>query len=187
MTQASAIGLALAAVGALAAMAGLREPRVDRLDNPAFSERGGILYYRDQPFTGIEIVRYPDNTVYSETRYREGIMEGVRDEYATTGSLRRRWRYKQGKKDGLQEGWYVEGPKLFEQSYDDGILNGVVTEWHQNGKIFNQQTYEHGVETARKILYPTSEIYSNYVRRSDRKYGIDNGGLCFEVKREGEL
>lgn len=160
--------------------------RVRATANPEFAERDGVLYYRTEPFTGVRIETFPDGSSASETSYFQGLRDGASREYGTTGALRARWNYRAGKKDGLQEGWFLEGPKRFEQHYRDGILEGTVTEWHLNGNVFNQQTYVNGAETARKIYYPTAEVFSNYVKRDGRTYGLNGGELCFEKKKDGE-
>jgi hypothetical protein len=185
--KAAGAWIALASAAAMAAGFALaRAPRVDRLGNPDFAERDGKLLYRGQPFTGIEVIRFPDGRAQAETEYREGLREGRGREYATTGALRAEWSYHRGRKDGIQRGWYIEGPRRFEQPYRDGVLDGTLTEWHLNGAVANQQVYVDGVETARKVLFPGSELYSNYVRRDGRTFGLDGGALCLETKREGE-
>lgn len=163
-----------------------RFQRVDRWDNGRFTDADGKLFLDKKLFSGTVVDRFPAGEIYMETHYVDGLQEGVAREYAFTGALRRKSHYKHGKKDGLQEGWYLEGPKRFEQNYRDGILEGLQTQWHLNGKIFDQQTFADGVEVQRKVLFPTAEVYSNYVKRDNRKYGIDGGALCFETKKEGE-
>ena len=171
----STVGHALSAPG-----------RVRYTANPEFRERGAILEYRGEPFTGIRVETYPDGSSSAETGYVRGLREGASREFASGGALRARWNYREGKKDGLQLGWFIEGPKRFEQNYRNGILEGTVREWHVNGNLFSVQTYSDGVETARKLYYPTSELYSNYVKRDGRKYGLNGGELCFETKKDGE-
>jgi antitoxin component YwqK of YwqJK toxin-antitoxin module len=160
--------------------------RVDRNGNPGFAEVGGLLYYRGQPFSGVQVERFPDGRPAIEIGYRDGLKDGESREYATTGALRSRLRYRAGKREGLQESWFIEGPKRSEEHYKNGMLDGVQTEWHLSGAVFKRQTYADGIETARKILYPTAEVYSNYVKRDGRVFGVDGGELCFRVKPEGE-
>lgn len=159
--------------------------RIERTDL-AFQERDHILYYRDRPFSGVTVERFVNDVIYRETTYVEGVREGIAQEYALTGSLRARWRYHADKKHGFQEGWYIEGPKRFESNFKNGVLDGEQTEWHMNGQLFRPQVFVDGVETDKKILFQSAEVFSNYTKRNGRTYGLDGGALCLETKREGE-
>lgn len=159
--------------------------KIEKTD-PALVQIHDVLYYRNDPFSGIVIEHYLNGALYRESQYDKGKKESLEKEYALNGVLRASWNYHNGKKNGLQQGWYAEGPKRFEYYYDQGLLDGVQTEWHQNGVVFKRQVFKQGVETEKKILYQGSEIFTNYSKRSGRIYGLDGGTLCFEVKKEGE-
>lgn len=161
--------------------------KIESVGNPDFSEQGEMVYYRSRPFTGVRVDRFPNGKVYRETRYENGLKEGEELEFGVNGHLWTRSRYRAGKKDGFQEGWFLEGPKRFEARFKNGILDGEQTEWHINGNVFRKLIYAQGVEVANKTLYPTQEIYSNYVKKDGRVFGLDGGPLCFEKKREGEI
>jgi antitoxin component YwqK of YwqJK toxin-antitoxin module len=68
----------------------------------------------------------------------------------------------------------------------NGVLNGVQTKWHLNGHIFRQENFRKGKLLSRKVFYPSQEVFSNYVNKDGRKYGVDSGELCFETKRDGK-
>ncbi len=159
---------------------------IESLNNQFFEERGERLFYQAKPFTGVRIENFPNGQTFRETHYQRGLKEGESKEFATNGALRARWNFHSGKKHGFQQGWYIEGPKRFEFRFKNGILDGVQSEWHLNGSPFRQQVYVNGVETDRKILFPTAEVFSNFKKRAGRIFGLDGGALCFEKKKEGE-
>jgi antitoxin component YwqK of YwqJK toxin-antitoxin module len=155
--------------------------------NADFSEAGGLLYYRSQPFTGVARETFPDGSTFRTTEYKSGLRHGTSEEFGVTGARRARWNYKSGKKEGLQQGWFIEGPRKFEMYYRDGLLEGTTTEWYLSGRISRQQTFKAGVEMAQKILYPSGEIFTNYVIRDKRAYGLKSGELCMDFKKDGEI
>lgn len=157
------------------------------VSDPGFEIRDGVLYRENSRFSGWQQDHFPDGSVHSRSHYFKGLKDGDSEEYTLTGSLRARYHFSHGKKDGLQEGWFIEGPKLFEARYRSGLLQGLQTEWHLNGNVFRQQQFQEGHEMTRKILYPSSEIFSNLVIKEGRSYGLDGGALCFEPKKEGSL
>jgi antitoxin component YwqK of YwqJK toxin-antitoxin module len=144
------------------------------------------VYFRGKPFTGIEIERYANGEIYKKMNYVDGRLEGESREFHFSMHPRATWNYHHGLKSGRQLGWYAEGPKRFEQNFTAGVLNGEQIEWHLNGHIFQRLFYVDGVQTERKILFPHGEIFSNYRIYDQRKYGLDNGELCMQPKREGE-
>ena len=166
-------------------LARLASRDVDARD-PRVRELSGVLTVDGRPWNGQVTERYPDGHVYRVTNYVDGLRDGVQKEYALNNTLHTLSRYSAGKKHGFQEGWYAEGPKRFEANYREGLLEGLQTEWHLNGKIFRQIFFEAGNEVSRKILFPTAEVYSNYVVREGRRFGLDGGALCFETKKDGE-
>ena len=173
-------------IAALALLTTACSPRVVDRNDPAFREEGSRLYYGPRPFSGVAIERFPDGSPYKQTHYEQGLRDGMAEEYALTGKLRARWKFRRGEKDGHQEGWYIEGPKRFEANFKQGLLHGEQTEWHLNGQLFQRRVFAEGVETDKKILFPTAEVFSNYTKREGRVYGLDGGPLCFEPKKEGE-
>jgi hypothetical protein len=154
-------------------------------NNPRFHLEHGLLFFKARPFTGLQVARFENGDIYKEASYVDGLLEGVTKQYALHGVLRELWRYHRGVKDGLQEGWFAEGPKRFEFQFKAGVLEGLQKEWHLNGNIFRMRSYSDGVETQKKILYPGSEVFTNFVKKEGRIFGVDGGALCLEVKAEG--
>jgi antitoxin component YwqK of YwqJK toxin-antitoxin module len=186
MLRSKAFLLVAVLVGAAAHLL-LSEPTVRFYGNPDFTNSGEVLLHKGQAFNGTAIETFPDGSTFRSTHYRKGLKHGVSEEFGTTGARRAQWNYSGGKKEGVQRGWFIEGPPKFEMNYHAGLLEGITTEWYPDGKIARQLVYENGKETAQKVLYPTGEIYSNFVLRGDRVFGLNSGQVCMDYKKDGEI
>lgn len=134
----------------------------------------------------MQVERYSPSAIFREVQYVEGVREGVAREYSLNQRLIATATYHNGVKEGRELGWYEEGPPHFARNFKGGLLDGVQTEWNLAGGIFKQQRYAAGVESERKIIFESGAVFTNYIRRDDRIYGIDGGALCMQKKPEGE-
>lgn len=159
--------------------------RVDKRDS-SFATKKELLYFHDQPFTGMQFELFGNGALYRETEYLNGKKNGYEKLFSLDGVLRTQWNFKSGKKDGEQLAWFEDGSKRFRYNYKAGLLEGEQVEWHQNGIVFRRQVFHNGFESEKKISYVGGEIFTNYVKRNKRIYGIDGGALCFEKKKDGE-
>jgi hypothetical protein len=177
-----AASLFLTSVGGARAFLAPRE-----LDSrsPGISHQEDLLTYQSHPFSGILVERFPDGGRYKETHYLNGFKDGSEKQYALNGRVVREGNFIHGKREGLETAWFSEGPKKFEYHFKNGVLDGSQTQWHISGALFRQELYKDGTLIDKKILYPQGEVFTNYVTRDDRKYGLDGGSLCMEPKREG--
>ena len=154
--------------------------------NPEFSMQGEVLRYSRKPFSGIQFENFLNAALYRETEYKNGKKEGFEKKYSLEGKLRSLWHFQNGKKEGEQKGWFEDGARMFVYHYQKGIFEGEQIEWHQNGTVFRRQVFNKGYETDRKILFQGGEVFTNYVKRKGRTYGVDGGALCFDKKKDGE-
>lgn len=146
-----------------------------------------VLFFENNRFTGKLIERFPNQKISKKTQYKNGLKDGLSEEYAFTGALRVKWNFSKGKKHGVQKAWFIEGPKNFEQNYKSGLLHGVSTEWYLNGNIYRQRTFKFGKEIANKVFYESKEIHTNYVKKGNKTYGIKNSELCMDLPKDGEV
>lgn len=149
-------------------------------------EVDGTARLNGKPFTGAGVEYYPNRQLARRVEFKNGLKEGESRSYSDLGKLTAIGRFHEGLRDGLQEVWFIEGPKQQEERYVNGILEGIQTKWHLSGNIFRQENFKKGKLLSRKVFYPTKEVFSNYVNKDGRKYGIDSGELCFEVERNGK-
>ena len=124
------------------------------------------LYLKTKMFTGIYIERYSDGIIYRKTQFKNGLKDGLSEQFDFEGRRYFKNHYRKGLLDGLQETWYLEGPKKSIGHFKDGFKDGEQIEWHLNGSLFRREVFSAGVETERKMLYTTGEIFSNYKKRN---------------------
>lgn len=149
-------------------------------------EKDGTASLDGKPFTGVGLEHYPNRQIARRVAFKNGLKEGETRSYSDMGKLMSIGRFHAGLRNGLQETWFIEGPKQQEERYVNGVLDGIQTKWHLNGHVFRQENFKDGKLLSKKIFYFTEEVFSNYVNRNGRKYGIDSGELCFEPVRDGK-
>jgi antitoxin component YwqK of YwqJK toxin-antitoxin module len=145
----------------------------------------GKVFYRHQLFTGKMIERNLNHDLLARVHYKDGEKEGTSYTYHHNGVVVAKNFFLHGKKEGQQESWYADGKHRSTSWFRQGIAEGTLTEWHPNGKIYRLQTIEDGIEKENKIFYESGVIYSNYVVKGNRTYGIQGEPLCNTVKQEG--
>ena len=166
---------------------GFTKNTVDVYGNPHFSKKAGIIFFKEIPFTGVAVERFPNKKVARSIEYVQGIQHGVTKEYGFTGAIKHHWNYVNGLKHGLQQTWYLEGPKKTTQNFESGLLHGESTEWFISGQLFRKRTFDKGREVAHKVHFSTGELHTNYVKRDGATYGLKTGELCMDFKDDGEL
>lgn len=154
--------------------------------NRNFKQVEKILLFKDRPFTGTTVERFPNKEVYKTTQYSQGLKHGKMEEYGFTGVMKHRWNYVNGLKEGIQESWYLEGPKKYVKSYKNGRPHGKSQEWFLNGNVYRQRIFDEGIETANKVYYITKELHTNYVKKDGAIYGLKSGELCMDFPVDGE-
>jgi antitoxin component YwqK of YwqJK toxin-antitoxin module len=154
-------------------------------DDPAFGIIGPRAWYRGQPFTGTLIERNLHHDLLAKSEYANGEKEGVSLIYHHTGTVVAQAEFHHGQKDGVQDTWYADGKHRSTGHFRAGVAEGVYTEWHPNGNVYRRQKIENGVELENQMFYESGVIYSNYVVRAERTYGVQGEPLCSTVKQEG--
>jgi antitoxin component YwqK of YwqJK toxin-antitoxin module len=171
-------------VAGLLGFAFTQDPLVEATE-PSIKTVGERVFFMDLPFTGVLLERNLNHDLLAKTHYQNGEKEGVASTYHHNGTLVAKAYFHSGKKDGPQETWYADGKRRSLGYFRSGVAEGTYTEWHPNGKIYRLQKIENGVELENKMFYESGVIYSNYVVRDKRAYGIQGEPLCSTVKQEG--
>jgi antitoxin component YwqK of YwqJK toxin-antitoxin module len=162
----------------------LREPRREA-DDPGMQVVGESVLRDGQPFTGVLIERNLRHDLLAESHYKNGLKDGLVQTFHHDGTLIGQAHFSQGKKHGRQDTWYADGKIRALAYFKEGVAEGTLTEWHPNGRVYREQKIVDGVEVANKMFYESGVIYSNYVVRDDRDYGIRGEPLCRTTKQEG--
>jgi antitoxin component YwqK of YwqJK toxin-antitoxin module len=162
----------------------VREPKIEATDSRIRWENGQALF-KEHPFTGMMIERNLNHDLLARVHYQLGKKEGYSFTYHHDGTRVAENHYHVGLKEGQQESWYADGKHRSTSYFRHGIAEGTYTEWHPNGKIYRLQKIQDGIELENKIFYESGVIYSNYVVRNQRTFGIQGEPLCNTVKQEG--
>lgn len=88
----------------------------------------------DRPFTGIIFSVHPNGTLEAELNYREGLPEGLQQEWYANGQLERKWIAVRGKGSSETHEWYDDGkPKSLRRNID--IWPIEIKEWDEHGTL----------------------------------------------------
>ena len=101
-------------------------------------EINGISVYQlnGENFTGFIYSSYPDNQLKSKTQIRNGVKDGLSQEYYNMGQLKTLTNYKEGKKVGDYKMYYENGKLLEEFTYKNDKINGFYKEYYNNGQFY---------------------------------------------------
>lgn len=163
----------------------LRFENAIEVTDPDLKIENGIAYYHRQPFTGTLLERNLHLDPLTRTHYKNGLKEGYSYTFHHNGTVLAKNFFHNGKKEGQQDAWYADGKHRSTSFFRTGIAEGTYTEWHPNGKIYRLQKIKDGIELENKMFYESGVIYSNYVVRDHRSFGIQGEPLCNATKQDG--
>ena len=108
-----------------------------------------VLSYKGLPFNG-ELVKYFDDEktqLKERIDYKEGLKDGLSEEYKKNGQLKKKGTYKEGEKEERESySYYVNGQLFSKGTYKDWNLDGLYEEYYVNGQLFSKGTYKDGKE-----------------------------------------
>ena len=143
--------------------------------------KNGYWYYHGNPFSGIIVERFADNSVYKKTNYKKGKEEGEQNVFYPGGRLCEKRKYHLGEKDGEHVGWWSNGNKRFEYHFANGVYNGDYREWYESGKPLKHIHYAEGIDDRGKGWRENGKLYMNFTVKNGRRYGLNNSNLCYTV------
>lgn len=149
---------------------------------------GGILFYKNQPFSGIRVEKYPNGQTKSGVEYFAGKQSGLALGWYSDGTKQFERKYKGGEKDGLHCGWWPNGQMKFKYTFDQGIYIGELKEWYSNGQLYRQMHYDKsGQEMDLKMWMENGKIQANYVVKNGRRFGLIGKKSCYSVKEPSNV
>ena len=116
---------------------------------------------------------------------KKGIISGEAFWYSQGGRMECKLYYRNGVRNGIKENYDNQGKVWLRQEYKDGKKNGT-SEMYSNGKLVNKSVYKadkkHGLsQTFSGDLVTTEAYYENDLRNGTSKiYGLD-GKLTVEI------
>ena len=115
----------------------------DELTNKGTGEKP-IMYFEGALFNGVGFGVNPDGQLIFESRFKNGVLDGLEKLWYENGQLQLASNYKDGEYDGLVKSWYDNGQLWHEANYKDGERIGLYKLWHSNGQLEWEENYKDG-------------------------------------------
>jgi len=139
---------------------------------------------KDRPFNGMVF----DNSKISnnkilEFRIKDGLKNGIYQEWFNDGSPKLRCKYMNDIENGLWTEWYKNGQKYKEGRYKDGQIDGQWLEWSPNSVIITEIHYKNGIldGTWREWFDSGQKKYEKYYKSGKRD------GLWIDWGENGDM
>lgn len=155
---------------------------LDARDMRLQSKRGS-LFFNDQLFTGITEEKYPDGKVRMLTHFKDGKEEGVAETFYENGEKESHRIYTAGEKDSIHTGWFPGGKMKFEYHFSKGNYDGAFREWYPSGAPAREMMYANGKELSGKEWRENGVLYTNFIWKGNRRYGVVNANMCYGVEK----
>lgn len=146
----------------------------------------GLVFYKDEPFSGISIEYYPDDLSLAERMpYHEGIKHGHTQKWFEDGLLSYEAYYDKGQLIDSSRTWWKNGNIRSQSFYIDGEIHGTQRQWYISGALFKELNYNMGVEEGmQKAWRENGKIYNNFETKNGRIFGLKRANLCFSLDNE---
>ncbi len=126
-----------------------------------------ITTYEGNPLTGFLIESYPNGKLKSWITIKDGIANGLWQEWLENGHLRYNAYWKDGKGHGLWQYFHDNGVLRYEESYLMDIPNGISRTYYNSGKLQNDFFWLNGKKEGAWSYYSETgillktEVYEN--------------------------
>jgi antitoxin component YwqK of YwqJK toxin-antitoxin module len=149
------------------------------MGDAAFGQRGELVLYHNQPFTGASYSLYPSGDTARYIEYTKGTQNGLLKWWYPNKQLAQLRFFIDGKKQGVHRGWWENGTLKFEYHFTDDEHDGELKEWGSTGKPFRVFHYAMGHEQgSEKMWWEDGRIRANYVVINGEKFGLFGQKLC---------
>lgn len=160
------------------------------LGDTNLSERQGVLFFAQKPFSGFIIENYSHGKLASKNGYWSGKLEGRQEKWYPDGSKMEVRFYHDNRKIGKHTGWWENKQMKFEYFIENDIPIKTHREWYPNGQLFSLSNYNKAgqPEGEQKMWFETGQLKANYVIRGGRRFGFLGAKGCMgegEKKQTG--
>jgi antitoxin component YwqK of YwqJK toxin-antitoxin module len=153
-----------------------------RATDPLFGNRQDTVLYKNEKFSGIKYMLYPNGDSMFVTPYLNGLEEGYSKKWYPNKQLSEERLYINGKKEGIHKGWWEDGKPKFIFAISNDAYTGEFKEWNSNGLLVKVFHYKNGQEEGRQQLYfDDGTVKSNYIIIEGRRYGLLGTKNCINV------
>lgn len=153
------------------------------ITDPSLRTVNGILYSGDHLFTGKLNGFYATKELRSTADFVSGKEQGLSETFYENGEKESQRFYTAGEKDSIHTGWWPGGTKKFEYHFNKGNYNGSFREWYMSGAIAREIMYDNGKEQSGKEWRENGKLYTNFIWKGNRRYGVVNSNLCYGVEK----
>ncbi|WP_232730385.1 toxin-antitoxin system YwqK family antitoxin [Lacinutrix sp. Bg11-31] len=145
----------------------------------------GLIYYNNEPFSGISVLNYPNGIKAEEIFYVEGKRQGSYKKWYQDETLSFESYYNNGLQHGTTKSWWKDGRIRSEANHLNGKVNGVQKQWYKEGMLFKEINIVNGKEEGlQRAWRRNGKLYNNYEAKNGRIFGLKRAGLCYELEEE---
>jgi antitoxin component YwqK of YwqJK toxin-antitoxin module len=145
----------------------------------------GLMYYNNQPFTGVSEVFYSEIVKAETIEHKNGKRHGPYKKWFPDGTISYESYYDNGLQQGTAKSWWKNGRLRSEANYDKGIVNGIQKQWYKSGNLFKEMSIVNGKEEGlQKAWRENGKIYNNYEAKNGRFFGLKRASLCYQLENE---
>jgi len=104
------------------------------------------------------VINYPNGTKAYEETFKNGMIEGVKRFYFSSGKIHSEYFYKAGDYEGPYKVYYPNG-KLYEKGeYKNDELQGVLEIYNEDGSLYRRETYLNGSRHGKTELFSKGAV-----------------------------
>ncbi|MBW1298985.1 toxin-antitoxin system YwqK family antitoxin [Aquimarina litoralis] len=157
------------------------KPKTYNIDikNKNLKFAGSLLYYNDQPFSGI-LSSKVDTVVVNTISYLQGVKHGKEEKLHANGKIALIRFHQNGKETGTHKAWWSNGQLKFIKNFNnEGLPIGMQQEWHSNGKQAKELNYKEGKEFGSQKMWDyNGKIIANYQVINGERFGLIGSVNC---------
>ena len=134
------------------------------IENSELVERQGKAYKinSEKPFTGDAVTYHKNGQVSLTTSYKNGLMEGIKNEFYDNGQLLSSVNYFMGLKEGIENVYYFSGELHFEKMYKNGNLTDERRFDKEGAEVFYMFVDDSYAFTSKSDLTKITKIIEDY-------------------------
>lgn len=128
------------------------------------------LRYKNGVRNGLKENYDRDGKVWFKQEYINGKQDGINEMYSG-GQLTNKSEYKNNKKDGTQYS-YSSGKLLSETNYKEGMRDGVSKTYDLSGKLISEINYKNDKQNGLTTMFAIGNKSMDFVFKNGEKHGI---------------
>lgn len=134
-----------------------------RVEGDDLEWEGQLQTWNDEPFTGIEVWRFPSGAIESETTYRDGLSDGLSRSWDEQGRLRSQFTCRLGAMHGNCRKWHGNGQLAEDGNYEWGVRINE-REYNEHGALISEFALDPADPSSQfGILLKFREAYDKYL------------------------